>query len=33
MNSDFEEIAPGYLIKPTFTILADYGVSSFRERF
>ena len=32
MISDFESIAPGYLIKPKLYNFADYGVPQFRER-
>ncbi|MGB8690275.1 MAG: DNA cytosine methyltransferase [Microcoleus sp.] len=30
--SDFESIAPGYLVKPKLYKFADYGVPQFRER-
>lgn len=30
--SDFEKIAPGYLVKPKLYNFADYGVPQFRER-
>jgi DNA (cytosine-5)-methyltransferase 1 len=30
--SDFESIAPGYLVKPKLYNFADYGVPQFRER-
>lgn len=30
--SDFERIAPGYLVKPKLYNFADYGVPQFRER-